>query len=291
MFSAKLRSIFSGILIIACVCLLSGCLKNKVLVKVKKDGSGVIVVTRIFSAKIAKIIAAQSIQGGGAASKLINEEQIKREANSFGTDIKFKKMKELNKADGSKGYIALYAFDDINDVKIPVNLIMQPSGKTVTFDFERDKKGISKLTVNLEKIEIPEASQNDKKEYPPHPQSPQEIQGMRGTMALADNPFNLSEKDSKEDMFRKMFADMSFSISIETAGKIVKSKASYPAKKKPSRFTLVDVNFNKLMTSRKFLYDMAEAGNGMSGGSLTLMSTCPEGFTYDNQGEIVVEFK
>jgi hypothetical protein len=290
MFSKKLCSVFSSLLIISCVCLLAGCFKNKVLVKVKKDGSGTIVVTQIFSSKVVKINNAQSKVGGRTKSNLINKNQIEFAAKSFGTNVKFKKMKELNKPDGSEGYIALYTFDNIKDVKIPIGP-MGASRKSIKFEYEENKGGINKLTVNLDKIENLTASKDDKKEYPPHPQSPQDIQGIKGMKALADNPFNFSDKDSKEDMIKKMLADMSYSVSIETVGKIVKSNALYPSKKKPSRFTVVDVNFNKLMKSKKFLYDLAEAGNRMSQELLSIMSTCPEGFKYDKQGEIVVEFK
>lgn len=290
MFSKKLHSVFTGILIIACACLLSGCFKNKVLVKVKKDGSGTIVVTQIFGVKMVKIVNAQGKEGG-SAPKLINKQQIEFAAKSFGPNVKFKKMKELNKPDGSKGYIALYTFDNIKDVKIPFSVMPNAKGGDVTFDFQIDKKGISKLTVNLKKIDKPVVSEDDKKEYPPHAQSAKDMQGMKQMKAMGNNPFNLSEKDSKEDMFRKIFADMASSLAIETAGTVVKSNALYPSKKKPSRFTLVDINFNKLMKSKKFLYNLSEDKNKAPDQILPLMFACPEGFKYDNQGEIVVEFK
>lgn len=292
MFSKKLRSVLSGLLIISCVCLLSGCFKNKVLVKVKKDGSGTIVVTQIFGAKMVKIVDEQKKKSGQTGGPgLINKTQIEMAAKKFGQNVKFKKMKELNKADGSKGYIALYTFADIKDVKIPFNVMPNAKGSDITFDFQVDKKGISKLTVNLEKIDKSAVSGDDRKEYPPHPQSAKDLQGLKQMKAMAGNPFNLSEKDSKEEMFKKMFADMSSSIAIETTGTVVKSNASYPSKKKASRFTIVDINFNKLMKSKKFLYNLSEDKVKGAAQMLPLMSACSEGFTYDNQGEIVVEFK
>ena len=291
MFSKKLRVVFSGILIISCVCLLAGCFKNKVLVKVKKDGSGTIVVTQIFGAKVVKIVDEQKKKSGQIGGPgLINKQQIEFMAKTFGSNVKFKKMKELNKADGSKGYIALYTFDNINDVKIPFGVLPGSNTNNITFDFETGKKGISKLTVNLRKLDKPAVSKDDNKEYPPHPQSPNDLKNIAQMKGMS-NPFNLSEKDSKEDMLRKMFTDMSSSLEIETEGTLVKSNAAYPSKKKASRFTVANINFNKLMKSKKFLYELAGDMKSSPANILQVMYACPEGFTYDNQGKIVVEFK
>lgn len=291
MFSKKLHFVFSGILIVSCACLLSGCFKNKVLVKVKKDGSGNIVVTQMFSPKVVKTVEAQKKKNGGAGPGLVNKQQIEFMAKTFGDNVKFSKMKELDKPDGSKGYIAIYAFENINDVKIiPFMLLPGSNTDSITFNFESGKEGVSKLTVNLKKIEKQDASGEDKKEYPSHPLSAQDL-GSITQMKAMGNPFNISEKDSKEDMLKKMFTDMTSSLEIETEGTLVKSNAAYPSKKKASRFTVADINFNDLMKSKKFLYELAGDMKSSPANIMQLMYSCPEGFTYDNQGKIVVEFK
>jgi hypothetical protein len=289
--SKKFFAVFSCALII-CACLLSGCQKNKILVKVKKDGSGTIVVTQLFNAKLVKIVEEEKKKNDQFAVKLINEEQIKRAASLFGPNVKFDKMKELNRPDGSKGYIALYTFDNISDLRIPIGGVMSSAiGKKVEFDFKTDPQKGSPLTVMLDKLEKPKPEENGKKEYPHHPQSEQELMNIKRAIAMGANPFGLSEKDSKEKTMKKVFADMSSSLEIETSGTVVKSNAAYRSKEKPSRFTIFEADLNKLMKSDKFLYDLAEADNQTRGRLMEFMYACPEGFKYDNQGKITVEFK
>ena len=132
------RSLFGGALAAACF-LLAGCVKDKVLVKVNKDGSGQIVVTRLFPRETAEQMMAQMeammqgmamsmggmTEGGGMSMSVkesgndpfFNEKSIKKEAKSFGPGVRYVKAKPV-RVGGTRGYVALYQFKDINDVKL-----------------------------------------------------------------------------------------------------------------------------------------------------------------------------
>lgn len=130
------RSLFGGALAAACF-LLAGCVKDKVLVKVNKDGSGQILVTRLFPRETAEQMMAQMeammqgmamsmggmMEGGGISVKesggdpFFNEKSIKKEAKSFGPGVRYVKAKPV-RVGGTRGYVALYQFKDINDVKL-----------------------------------------------------------------------------------------------------------------------------------------------------------------------------
>ncbi len=123
---------FGCCLVAAAACmLLSGCIKDKVLVQVNKDGSGRIVVTRVFPRETAETMVSQvrammkQFEGRGMpygsvtvnADPFYNEKAIKREAARFGSSVRFVKARPIQ-SDGARGYVALYQFKDINDVFI-----------------------------------------------------------------------------------------------------------------------------------------------------------------------------
>ncbi|MBT3380144.1 MAG: hypothetical protein HN742_15450 [Lentisphaerae bacterium] len=114
----------------------AGCMKNKVRIRVNPDGSGAIVVSQVVSAETAAMVE-QSIkqmqaqfggmEGGGAISMgmpedpFYNEKQLKSQASRFGLGVTFVKAKKVDGEKG-RGSIALYTFEDINDVYIDIDM-------------------------------------------------------------------------------------------------------------------------------------------------------------------------
>jgi len=115
-----------------------GCIKNRTEVKVKKDGSGHIVVTRVFSREAVDMMNVQiaetkkrmsSRSSGEFGMKIttpkdpfFNEKAIKKEAKKFGPMVKFVKAKKVESG-GAQGYVAVYSFKDINDVFVNLEKI------------------------------------------------------------------------------------------------------------------------------------------------------------------------
>lgn len=120
--------------------ILTGCIKSKVAVHVNPDGSGHIVVSRLFDAATVHNIGIAAtdqafldgetdagalrarIGRGATASQeqsevFFDERALRREAAAYGPGVKFVKARRLDIA-GGRGSIAVYSFKDINDVYI-----------------------------------------------------------------------------------------------------------------------------------------------------------------------------
>ena len=116
-----------------CLLLTQGCLKQKTLVMLKADGSGNIVVTQVFTKQGVAMMEMtfkqmeESMMGQGSVSvsrpddPYYSEKAIKRQARLFGPDVTFVKAKKIDK-NGNRGFAAVYAFDDINDIHVPFNM-------------------------------------------------------------------------------------------------------------------------------------------------------------------------
>lgn len=130
---------------VAMCALLAGCMENRVTVKVKSDGSGRIVVSRVFGKQAAEQIEAQFEQTKSMIEQMkkmsrgnlpdnmkvptdpfFDEARLREDASSFGRRIVLEKAVPYNK-NGARGYVAVYAFSNINDVSISLSsMVTQP---------------------------------------------------------------------------------------------------------------------------------------------------------------------
>ena len=106
-----------------------GCIKHSILVQVNQDGSGNIVVSRLYPRDTVDAVAMQQSyreesedDEATPASKpppdpFYNQKLLERQARTFGTDVRFVKAKPFDGA-GARGWVAMYSFADINDVYV-----------------------------------------------------------------------------------------------------------------------------------------------------------------------------
>lgn len=159
---------------------LTGCLRNKVVVHVNADGSGHILVTRLYSREMAAMVEAQrqefqkqmDTSGQGAGLRMpedpfYNEKALAWEARQYGAGVTFVKAKKVEQ-DGARGAIAQYDFADINDVFLNLDMkglamaqgmamapmpnedvsrFMPPAEKTTAVEFQFATGAVSRLTV------------------------------------------------------------------------------------------------------------------------------------------------
>ena len=252
--------------------LVTGCIKQKVLIKVKPDGSGNIVVSAMFDKKIVEAfnksmdeqkekMAASGMDTSsmGNFDPFYNEEMIKKQSDNFGKNITFEKAKKVNNKT-SRGYIAIYAFKNIEDLKINLGKASNPmpSGgqnnssddDAITFKFKKGKS--STLTVNIPqadkdlKAEEAEILKGSKEKIKPTLLTEQEKAQMMAQGAM----FGLTGKETtKEEIIKKMFNGLSVDIDLEVEGKLIKSNATYQNKKNKNRCTLYSIDFGKLFES------------------------------------------
>jgi uncharacterized protein YneF (UPF0154 family) len=140
--SIRLSCRLAACIVLACSMFVCGCFKNKVHVRVNKDGSADIVMTRIFSKEAVLGFEAQQKQmkkmmednpmAGEMESKMAkdpfyNEAALKRMAKRFGPGVTFVKAHKYDK-DGARGAVAQYKVQNIDDMVINTQyLLSDPS--------------------------------------------------------------------------------------------------------------------------------------------------------------------
>lgn len=273
------------------MCLLStGCYKSKILVKVKNDGSGSIMITRIFSKGVVNMFEQQKKQmqnmGGEPGMEMsmttqdpfFNEKSIKAEARQYGPSVKFVKAQKYDQ-DGARGYLALYSFDDINNVFFNLEPLMTGSSMGMAmmmegdmdddiavYEAEKDENAIefkftrgTPNTLNIIVPDYPEPPEEEKKsdeEADEDLDSPafggadnEEMQ----MMMAGGNPFGFTGNETQQEAMLKVFKGMSMSLVVEIDGTDVKSNASHADKSSAGkyRYTLIELDMDKIMASKQ----------------------------------------
>jgi hypothetical protein len=126
-------------------------LKTKVLVRVNPDGTGNIVVSQLLSDQAISMMAAQfgnmSADFGGAMPGIdttnaidrlhYNERVLRKLGRIYGSGVTYVKGKEVRQA-GARGSIAVYAFEDVNDIQIELMRLMMAQSVTMSMAFMQD---------------------------------------------------------------------------------------------------------------------------------------------------------
>ncbi len=283
---------------VAITAMLSGCIKEKILVKLNKDGSGRIIVTRRRS----KIRTQNSgrIKTGRQDDNIFNtsfsETRLKAKASEFGNNITYITGKKLKLWDG---YIAIYAFSNINDVSIPLlpipNIDYQIEFRykndnrrghlnIVTPRIEKDKKLIAKMK------NAPVASRAIDIRFKKFFKSIQkEVPGL-----------DIKLQGTCEDAMKSVVKGGYYSVEIEIPGEIQKSSVKIQPGAKKQRYTIVKLS-DRICNDRGIMREVeniinAELGSESARGRykytpFDLLAAYPKGFEYENKGIITVEFK
>ncbi|HSI15369.1 MAG TPA: hypothetical protein VK961_25200 [Chthoniobacter sp.] len=224
---------------------LTGCLQMEQVVKLKPDGSGTVEETVVLSK--AGLAATEQMVGtiGGATGKkkegasampdLFDEAKIKAAASKMGEGVTFVSAERIDGEQG-KGFKAIYAFTDINKLKLDQNPgealsdsggPKPPGNKKEPILFQFDKGSPAQLSL---KMPAPEFK----------PKEPQP-EGM---------------EDMAMQMMKQMFKDMRISLAVEVQGMISETNAEY---RDGSRVTLMDMDFNKVMADPEKFKALAKA--------------------------------
>ena len=234
---------------------LVGCLQVDTLIKVKPDGSGSIEETFMMSKEVVQLMQemAGQMMGGlavpetGQPSKqpekqqtkqsfdIFDEAKLKQEANAKGEGITYVSGEKIS-TDTFEGYKAVYAFADINQLKLNQNpsssVPSGPSGSSsedkeeyVTFAFTKGRPAT--LIVRLSDETSDEKHDVVKPADAPKP-SP------------ADN----QQSEVMLAQMKKMFKDMKIAMAIEVQGAVVQTNATH---REGSRITMMELDFGKLL--------------------------------------------
>lgn len=266
-----LRLLFAAFL---ALCGLTGCLQMEQVVKLKPDGSGTVVETVVLSkaglASMEQMMGAlgpgQKKEGAGAVPDLYDEAKLKAAASKMGEGVTFVSAERIDGEQG-KGFKAIYAFTDINKLKLDQNPGEALAGnggpkphgdKKEPILFQFDKGSPAQLTL---KMPAP-----DFKPKEPQPE------GM---------------EDMAMQMMKQMFKDMHISLAVEVEGTISETNAEY---RDGSRVTLMDMDFNKVMADPEKFKALAKANPQSLQEAKTLIKGL-DGVKIETAPEVKIQFQ
>ncbi len=231
--------------------LTTGCISSTTLIKVQPDGSGTVEQTMMANLQAMKMMMSSlgGEQTSSSSSGMASEADLKRAAERMGKGVRVVSTEPV-KAGGFEGAKAIFAFDDINELRIDqdpgAGSGMMPSTEQKTspvrFAMTRQPGGSSVLTVTIDEPSVsPTAAGED-------------AGGMMPPGGLAD-PQMLQ-------MIKSMFEGFRVSIDLEVAGTLLKTNADHVA---GPRVTLLEMDLGALFEDEAALKAMeGKIGPGAS---------------------------
>ena len=265
---------------------LFGCFQTDTVIRLKPDGSGVIEETFMLSNEL--MGSFQDLLKGFADDEQNSKNEAAKEKqdpiqgmikearsreNQNGPDVKFVSAIPL-KTETMGGYKAIYAFKDINTLKVNQN----PAKKT-------EKSGVRE--------EIPAKEENILFRF---------IKGPVSTLTVTmpkDNEEKKTPVEKKEaadksptdpkaaEQMKLFFKDMGIRITLEIGGTIIRTNATY---RKRSEITIVDLQFGKLIENMKNL-EKIMAAQPKTVEEAKELAKGIEGLKIEMTNPLVVEFK
>lgn len=284
-----MKSLRSLALALLAVFSVTGCLQVEKVVKLKPDGSGTIeetvVVSKEFAAQMKQMTAGLGALGGdkpadgGAAPafNLMDEKKLKEGAGKMGEGVTFISAKPVTTPAG-EGFTALYAFTDINKLKINQDLgdSMPTSGGTGISAAPRAAKG-EPVTFVFTKgapagltIHVPQ---------------PKDADLAKAQEKKAEQPSG--GEDMAMMMMQQMFKDMKMTLAIEVAGTIAQTNAEHAS---GSRVTLMEMDFNKVLANPAKFKELSQAQPKSIDEAKTLMKGI-DGIKAETQPKVTVKFQ
>ena len=216
--------------------LTAGCISSDTLVKLNADGSGTIEDRMMMSTSALNMLQSMGGEEGKKANPF-SVEELKKKADQMGEGVRFVSAEPIE-ANGMKGSKVVYAFDDINAIKVKSSGDMpgqkagaSKKGDDFGFKFSRTM-GVPTLTITMPEQKKPETPEG---ETPPEPPKPQEM------------------PPEAMNMMKMMMKGLHIDVSIEVNGKITKTNATYHT---GNQVTLIDMNFDELMNDPAALQAM-----------------------------------
>ncbi len=265
--------------VLGLVLVLSGCLWNTTLVKVKTDGSGAVVETTIMRAQAVAMFR-QMAAGFGPADpdappkqvELFKESDAKAKAATMGEGVTFVSAEKIKNAEG-EGQKATYAFTDISKLRLTQRpegpkspgpgLSAGPAGQEDPLTFRTSKldNGNTLLTIAFPKGKPADAAGGQAK---PKPMPPQQMA-----------------------MMKQMLKGMKISIVVEVEGKLVKTSSPYV---EGSKVTLLEVDMDALLADEAKFQELATR-NPQSPEEMKEVLKGVKGCKFVPEPEVTIEFK
>jgi len=282
--------------------------------------------------QLTKSMEAQLGARGGALTSATNrpdpffdEKKLRKAARRYGPGVKYVKGQKVDK-DGARGSVAVYSFPDIGDVFIATSSTMENMGPSMTGAGEEEDVASSEKPRNAVEFSFKTNGPNrtltilmpelPKPDLPP-PAAVTSVATGRAAAAKAEAvepgreraatamagpgvnpmagmvPFGMTGNEKPEEAMMKMMKGMEISLAVQVKGRIVKTTAAHRDPRNDARVTLMDMNFDKLMSAPQFKQRMnPQAMDAMDGPeeAMAAFAGMP-GATVETNRQVVVEFQ
>lgn len=241
-------------IVLASLSLLTGCMQNAILVKVNTDGSG----TLTYRVHLSDQLTGMMEGMGGMMGAMVEEgaepepfdpfADMKAEmANQFGDAATLESTRDITNKAGWKGVEAVYAFADINQLKLSEieqldtggggSQSMGAMGAQYTFAFTPGEVATLKL------IPLPPEAKDAGEA------SAESVPGETGNTAEMPDMGEMEDMmgGMSAGMMAPMLKGMRVSLLLFVNGEIVESNASHPSAKNPNVIYLTDIAFDKVL--------------------------------------------
>jgi hypothetical protein len=287
------RFIIAALMVFPAVLLL-GCFQTEMVVKVKPDGSGMLVQTVLVRKDVMNQMRAmaQSFAQEGQPQeelKLLDEKELKETAQKLGEGVSYVKAEEILN-ENFEGYKAVFSFTDINKLHIDQN----PSGSLpsddsekkapqefITFKFKKGKT--SKLTITMPEGKT-KKQDTGKNEEEPASSSKTDENTTEETPEATSDP---QQEQMMMAMMQEMLKGMKVSIAVEVEGKIIKTNASI---QDGNKLILMDIDFDKLLAAQDEFKEFVKTNPETMSEAKEIMKKIP-GMKMEMEKVVKVKFK
>lgn len=267
--------------------LLAGCIETDTLIRVTADGSGTLTQTVAVSKEVESLLASMmqgmgvrdedSSGSGGDEFQFVGTDQLKKDAANLGEGVRFVSA-EKYETERNTGYRVVYAFDEINKLRInqnpSENMPADAAGRRtkatremVSFRF-RKRGEIATLTIR--------SPQADAEELRPSPND-----------QTSDQPDSAGVDEEQLARVREMFEGMRIAMAVEIDGEIVETNATH---REGQRITVMEMDFARLLQEPERLEEFRRVNPQSVQGAKSLLHDVP-GMKVDLNDKIRVKFR
>ncbi len=301
-----MKRFFYAALSVLMVAFLSGCIQDSIVIHIKPDGSGTIEETALFSNSVLDIMDSFAVgmadagkqkgdQDNKDAARGDSEKELKKmraeiiakmvkdaekRAESFGAAVKFVSAKPA-KTDTASGYTAVYAFQDINQVKVNQNpgdkVEGQKAGKSDSLPkeefllFKFIKGSPARLIVTL----------------PAQKDTAGEKQAAPDSAEAGEGKPDMQPDARAQEMMKNIFQDLKLKIALQFEGAIVNTNATF---REGSTVTLIEMDFARII-GNPALFKQLSAANPQSIEEMKALFKSVEGLKFETNNPVTIEFK
>jgi outer membrane murein-binding lipoprotein Lpp len=307
-YQSFMKRISALFLVVIAGTLLTGCITFLTEIKVRGDGSGTMVQTMTINPEqmkksmegIAKQMGATTTGSEEDAKKNsskaseeypFKEDDLKGKAADLGLGVTFVSVEKIDTKTAA-GVRVTYAFKDINQLAVNPKpaAAMGTAGAgassqdALKFLFNRKPNGNAVLTVVLARPK-PEAA-NEQAAKPLPPASPE---AANEQAAKPLQPASPEESAQQMAMMKQMFKGLHMGMSVDVAGKVVKTNSLYV---EGSKVTLMDIDFDPLLSDDEGFKTLSAKMETAMGDDRKIMEALKgiKGLKITTDPEISIEF-